>query len=174
MRKTNTVTIDTEGRDKGKTFFIREMAAVPAEKWAMRALSAMGRAGVPIPADLENSGMAGIAAAGVRSLVTMDFADAEELLDEMMRCVQFMPDPSKPDIVRPLVDAGPDGEGADIEEVATRLRLRSEVIALHLGFSIADALSKLGALAKLKLGNISNMSTSRDQSEPSSPPSSPA
>lgn len=167
MRKTDIVTISGENRDSGKTFLLTEMPASQAERWATRAMLSMGRAGIEMPADLENTGMAGIATVGIRALVTMDFTDAEALLDEMMDCIQIVPDPAKPQVTRALVES-------DIEEVQTRLRLRGGVIALHLGFSIADALSKLGALAKMKLGPSQNTETSPEPSAPLSQPDSPA
>lgn len=43
-RKTKLVTIAAEGRDKGKCFLIREMPAMQSEKWAIRAILALGRA----------------------------------------------------------------------------------------------------------------------------------
>ena len=144
MRKTKTVTIAREGRDKGKTFLITEMGAVPAEKWAARALLALGRAGVEIPDDAAGIGAAAIIAAGLGAFRQMNFEDAEPLLDEMMACVQIVPDPTKRDamtqapIARPMMDG-------DVEEVATLAQLRAEVIEVHTGFSVTDALSKLGA-----------------------------
>ena len=133
-RKTGTITIDQEGRDHGKSFFLTEMPATQAEKWATRALLAMARAGADIPDNVSDMGMAALA--DPRALLTaignLAFADAEPLLDEMFSCVAFNPSGS---IVRPLIEN-------DIEEVKTRLLLRSEVIALHTGFSIVGSLSK--------------------------------
>jgi len=44
-RKTATVTISAEGRDKGKTFFLTEMSAERSEEWGERALLALVRGG---------------------------------------------------------------------------------------------------------------------------------
>jgi hypothetical protein len=170
MRKTTTVTIATEGRDKGKVFLLTEMPASQAENWGMRALAAIGRAGIEIPDEMEGSGMAGVAAigrAGFRLQGSLAPEDIEPLMAEMMGCVQIVPDPKQPTVTRGLVED-------DIEEVATRLHLRSEVMSLHLGFSIADALSKLGALAKSRIGITPSTPTSAEPSVPLSPPASPA
>jgi hypothetical protein len=140
-RKTKDVTITLDNRDAGKTFRITEMPAVQAEKWAARALLAMSRSGVEIPEDALSAGAATLLAAGLRSFTSMAFDDAEQLLDEMFQCVQFVPDTSKPLVVRPLIDD-------DIDEVATRLLLRGEVIEIHTGFSVTATLSSLGAAAK--------------------------
>ena len=126
-RKTLIVVIDAAGRDLGKAFLIREMPASQAEKWAAKAFLGMARSGVEIPADIAEAGLAGIASIGIKALGGMRYEDAEPLLDEMFQCVSFLPDPVKPAIVRGLVED-------DIEEVATRLRLRKEIFNLHVDF----------------------------------------
>lgn len=118
-------------RDDGKVFFLTEMPAVQAEKWAIRAFLALAKAGVDIPENIENLGFAGMAMVGLASLGGVDFAEAEPLLDELLACVEFVPDPVKtPDFRRrDFLTAG------DIEEVATFLLLRREVFELHSNFS---------------------------------------
>lgn len=139
-RKEKTVTITADGRDRGKVFHIREMPAARAERWAARALLLAARSGANV--ENVNAGMAGIAVMGITTLMHgVNFPDVEPLLDEMMQCISVKPDPNHPDLTRPLIDRGADED--DIEEVATRVELRSEVLALHLGFPLADALSKL-------------------------------
>jgi len=131
-RKEMTFVVEAEGRDKGKHFFIREMSASQAEEWAMRALMALAKAGVEMPDEMANAGLAGIASAGFQALGRMQFSDAKPLLDEMMACVQIVPDPAKPMVRRALIED-------DIEEILTRLRLRKEVFELLTGFSLAAA-----------------------------------
>jgi hypothetical protein len=126
-RKTLTVTIDADGRDQDKAFLIKEMPAAQAEKWAARAFLALAKSGVQIPENLASAGLAGIAALGIKALGGMAFEDAEPLLDEMFQCISIIPDPSRPGVVRALIED-------DIEEVATRLRLRKEVFSLHTSF----------------------------------------
>ena len=132
MRKTLDITIDADGgRDAGKTFRITEMAASKAEKWAMRALLALAHSGAELPAGAAQGGMRVLALFGVQALMNLAFEDAEPLLDEMMGCVQIV----EPKLVRALMED-------DIEEVQTRMLLRRQIIELHVGFSLADALSK--------------------------------
>jgi hypothetical protein len=126
-RKEIDIVITEEGRDKDKAFHIREMPAYQTERWAIRAILALGRAGVEVPEDIRASGMAGIAYMGMQALMKLQYGDAEPLLDEMMACVTIKPDPARPEITRQL---WPD----DIEEVATLLKLRSEVFKLHTDF----------------------------------------
>lgn len=153
MRKVIDITINDEGRDFGRVYRITEMGARQAEKWATRALLAMGRSGAEIPDDLRGSGMAGIAAFGIKSLMTVDFADAEPLMDELLWCVTFRPDPKNPGFARELLED-------DIEEVATLLKLRSEVLSLHVSFS--QLVTKLKAYLTAVVASCLTTSTSRD------------
>lgn len=129
-RKTQQFRVADTGRDQGKVFVLTEMPASQAEKWAMRAFLSMAQAGTDIPDEVAALGFAGIVRLGVNALAKIPFAQAEPLMDEMMGCVQIMPSPSNPGIVRPLVED-------DIEEIATRLKIRAAVLSLHSGFSIA-------------------------------------
>ena len=161
MRKTKTITLPVSaGRDTGKTFVLTEMSADKAERWSFRAMFAMSSNGVDIPPEVMGMGMGALFAIGVRSILTMQFEDALPLLDEMMECVQVLPDPKRPDITRPL-------DSDDIEEVSTRLMLRSEVFELHTGFSIAAFLLELGTKAAARTSNTSNTPISPELSEPS-------
>lgn len=126
-RKETFITIDTNGRDQGKVFYIKEMAASQAEWWAMRALMAMGRGGVEIPDNLRSMGMAAMAVEGLKAVSKIPPEEARPLLDELMMCVQAVPNPADKSVVRPLIES-------DIEEVATRLNLRAEVFKLHVDF----------------------------------------
>lgn len=132
--KTKYVTLPpTAGRDAGKQFLLTEMSAIKAEKWATRALLAMGR---EIPDEIRTAGMAAMAVLGLRTMLSMKWEDAEPLLDEMLTCIQIIPDPKKnPTFLRKL-------EEVDIEEVKTLLDLRLEVFALHTDFSSAADLLK--------------------------------
>jgi hypothetical protein len=116
-----------EGRDKGKTFRITELSAEAAEEWGARAVFAMMNAGVEIPDGIAQQGLAGLASIGITALTKVPFQDAKPLFDKMFECVQFVPDAARPNVVRPLF-------ADDIEEVSTRLKLRKEIVLLHLSF----------------------------------------
>jgi hypothetical protein len=142
-RRTRDVVIGAEGgRDAGKHYIITEMAASRAERWAMRALAAMMRADVEIPDNLAGAGMAGLAAVSLKALSAIPQDEVDLLMAEMMSCVSYVPDPSKPMVTRtpPWDD--------DIEEVRTRLELRRQVIELHTGFSLAADPSTSGSTAE--------------------------
>ena len=164
MLKTKVLTIpkpsasERENRDAGKAFLITEMPAMRAEKWAARALMAVAASGLDIPGDVLRMGAPALVAVGFRSLLATSFAEAEPLLDEMMGCVEFIPDRSKPNVTRSLdVD--------DIEEVTTLLTLRSEIVEIHVGFSPAAFLSTLGRAAKKPAATSETTPTSPAASE---------
>lgn len=175
-RKFKTVTITADGRDKGKSFLIVEKSAYDAEKWATRALLALSRAGATIDDDVAGAGALGILTAGIDAFRALPFEDAEPLLDEMMGCIHFVPDPSRIDPLsgrpptRPLMRPDDFNDG-DVEEVATLLQLREEVLSLHLGFSLAAVLSSMAA--KLR-SNLPDTSMSRAPAEPASAAVAPA
>lgn len=121
-----------DGRDKGKKFKLTEMGAAQAERWAMRAIMALMKSGADIPSDVEKLGMSAMVELGLKAVAGLDWDIAEPLLEEMMSCVQFIPDPAKPQVIRNLFDQ-------DIEEIQTRLKLRLEVFKIHTDFLRAAA-----------------------------------
>ena len=130
-RKTSGYTA-TDGRDQGKRFLITEMGASQGEAWAARALLALMANNAEIPENFEELGMAGLAELGLRALSSLRWEVLSPLLEEMMACVQIIPDPKKAQVVRPLIED-------DIEEISTRLSLRKEWWSLHMGFLFAVA-----------------------------------
>jgi len=140
MRKTLTYTVTAEGRDKGKVFLITEMPAAQGEEWATRALFTAMNCGVEIPDELLSAGLAGLAALGMKSLAKVPYEMVKPLFDEMMGCVQIVPDRANPQFVRPLIED-------DIEEIATRLMLRKATLTLHLDFFLAAAPSTQAPVA---------------------------
>jgi len=140
MRKVETVTVPEWGdRDRGKMFRITEMPSARAEKWGIRAIMLLNGSGERIPEGIAGRGMEAIAIVGINVFLqgTIKQEHLDPLLDEMMTCVEVIRDKSHPEVATALVSDD------DIEEVKTRLWLRSEVLRLHVGFSPADALSAL-------------------------------
>jgi hypothetical protein len=126
------------GRDQGKALLLTEMPAAKAEKWAMRMFLALKGSESQIPLEVKSLGMVGVAIIGMNIILrsTVKFEDLEPLLDEMIDCIQAIPDHSNVTTARKLLPG-------EIEEVSTLAWLRSEILELHTGFSVADALSKL-------------------------------
>jgi hypothetical protein len=146
MRKTSTYTVDSEGRDKGKSFLLTEMAATKAEDWAIRVMLALGAANVDIPDGALQLGMAALAEIGLKKLFAIDAVSIRPLLAELMECVEFVPNLQKPQVKvgYPLFES-------QVEEVKTLLMLKWEVLKLHISFLQAASLSEslgttLGAL----------------------------
>lgn len=130
MRKTLVLTIDDEGRDYGKRFLITEMPAQQAEKWAMRAILALMRGGMELPDGYEFNGMAALIGIALREVLpNLAWQDAEPLLDEMLACVEVMPDPTNSNIRRAIM--------GDVEEVKTLYKLRMAVWDIHTDFLLA-------------------------------------
>ena len=128
----------TNGRDSGKEFLITEMSARKAHSWATRALFAVMNAGLEVPEEYSDAGFAGLAAVVssgdkellgmfIKTLGKVDEKLAEPLFDELLECVQILPDASNHNIRRKLMDE-------DIEEFATIFTLQKEALVLHMGF----------------------------------------
>lgn len=135
------------GRDKGKQFLITEMSATQAENWAIKAILAVGNAGIEIPENLAAQGMAGLLAVGYMNLLKIPFEAAKPLLDEMMGCVQIIPSQN---VKRSLIED-------DIEEVSTRLALRKAIWNLHMDFFLGEkeSTSEFGAQANQQNASLS-------------------
>lgn len=139
MRHSIDITIEEEGRDKGKTFRITEMPAWRGEEWGIRVLLALTKAGADVPDP--KMGLAGVKIAGLQAMSGLAFQDLKPLLDEMMECVVRVPNSKDSAITRALVDD-------DTEEVTTRIRLRAEVFNLHTAFLKAGLLSTQSSAPK--------------------------
>jgi hypothetical protein len=149
MRRTATIVISTDGRDKGKTFILTELPAMRAESWAMRAFLALAKSGIEIPDEYVNSGIAGlfslfegspVGKSGVAAIAGMSgfiqqvvgrlpYDDIRPLLDEMMAAVMFVPDVSRPEVTLSWSQAV-----GQVEEISTILQLRRDILKLHAGF----------------------------------------
>lgn len=126
----------TVGRDNGKKFKLTEMPAERAFDWGTKALLAMAKSGVSIPENIVEQGMAGVAMVAFKTVGGLEFMSIHELRRDLMACVQIYT-PGSPTHARP-----PTGQD-DIEEPQTIFQLCQEVIELHLGFSVAEGLSRL-------------------------------
>lgn len=129
------ITIDS-GRDKGKTFVVREMSATKLEKWAARALLALFNGNVPadIARQARGSNAAALAQSALSGLGGVKWELVEPLYDELLSCVSRVPDPGAPDVRVPLSPANAD---AHVQDVGTLLRLR--VAALEVCFDFFGA-----------------------------------
>lgn len=149
-RHTKIVTIRAKGRDAGKSFVLTEMDADKGERWAFRTLLALSRGGIEVPQGMFDQGWIGLAGlmpyvlvVGLQSMHGAQWAELQPLLDEMMECVKYKP-PGVPNDER-LYQELFEGASSQIEEISTRMHLRKEVLELHMGFSVAGALSNSGS-----------------------------
>lgn len=132
MRKSTIITIEKEGRDKGKKFRITEMPVIKAEKWATRAFMALANIGLDLP---ENGvGISGLATAfskyGLQSLAKIPYDKVSPLYDELLDCCEYLGDGTS-NVSRQM-----DNKTAEevVEEVSTLFTLRFEAIKIHLDF----------------------------------------
>jgi hypothetical protein len=137
----------SHGRDGAakKLYQITEWPAARAEEWGIRALMAYNRGGGRMPVEQAfDRGMEGIVYLGIDTFLRgqMRAEEVQPILNELLECVKIVRDPAArgPDNKPIATDIVAD---SDIQEVATRMWLRSEVLFLHTGFSMADALSDL-------------------------------
>jgi len=130
---------ENAGRDAGKHFRITEKSAVAAEKWARRMLLLLQNNGHTMPPNVTGLGMVGVAIIGINIWLrgNINPEQLEPLMDEMMTCVEVIRDPKHPEICSALIPE------TDIQEVHTLLWLRSEIVRVHTGFSIAAAFLNL-------------------------------
>lgn len=128
----------TRDRDFNKIFRITEWPAAKAEDWAVRVMFAANSGAGELPLNLAGIGMEGIAIIGINTFLRGNINPDTmiPLLNDLLECVRYVRDPSKPDIDSKILDN-------DIEEIATRMWLRGEVLTLHLNFSVSAALSAL-------------------------------
>ncbi len=130
-RRIGWIAIDADpvkNRDAGKVFKATEMDPFRSEKWAIRCFLALARGGIEIPEDIAKSGLQGIANYGMKIFGSMKPEDAEPLLDEMMTCVEAVPDPKNRGLTTELFPGS-------VEEMSTIWKLRKAVFGLHVDFS---------------------------------------
>jgi hypothetical protein len=125
-RRTVNVTIEEEGRDKGKTFVLTEMPATVGEKWAMQLMHLMLEAGAPIGEEEIAGGMAALAS--IPGGIRMARALQDPSLDGWWDCVRYQHAANHP------LQAINQGAACQIEEIATITHLRMEVVKLHTDF----------------------------------------
>ena len=144
-RKTERVTIEAEGRDKGKTFILTEMDSWSAVRWCAKAMLALTQSGVDTQAvglsKAAEGGPEKIAALGVTLFAFIPPAVALPLLDEARACVSYRL-PLKDDSATSSQEIA-DGPRCQVEEPATWKILLQRLFLLHLGFSEAGDAPKL-------------------------------
>lgn len=137
MRRTKTLTIpgtrtdELYKRDNGKSFVITEMPADEAERFGITAVMALLNNGAQIDDAALGAGMAGLALAGLDALNSLKAETLAPLLVDMFACIKYVPDIAGLD-PQPIMA----GEGSQIEEWSTRLKLRAVWFELHTGFSL--------------------------------------
>jgi len=123
-RRTQTITIEESGRDHGKVFVLTEMPATAADEWVTQATYLIARATEELKGAEEGSPL--VALARLRAL-------KDPSLRAWWDCVAYCHRPNHPP--QKIVQ----GDGCQIEEIATINRLLMAVYELHTGFFSPDA-----------------------------------
>lgn len=132
-RRTENLVIEDEGRDKGKTFVLKEMDAYAGQRWATRVMFALAKSGIGLPDDATKGGMAGLAGYGLQALMGADYESVEPLLNEMLQQAKYQHAPGHPS---QSIQPGPN---CCVEEIKTFLTLQMALFKLHTGFSLPGA-----------------------------------
>lgn len=167
-RRSATVIIQRDGRDKGDSYVLTEMSAVAATEWCIRAMQVMLRAGVDVPPNLFSTGVSGLVTMGIGAILAGigkgPWHEVKPLLDELMSCVTS------------LQKAGAAGSitqsaliKSQIEEPATILQIYEEVVSLHLGFSLRERLLYYRKLIPTILTEIGQNTETLTELSPQSP-----
>lgn len=157
MRKIREVTIakpaEGENRDAGKTFVVKEVDAIQAEEWGLRALMAVGTSGIQIPQELLALGILAIPLVGYQAFMGSKEEAVLPLWREMLpACVSIR---HSEQVVQPF-------DRTQVEEVSTLLELRKVILELHTGFTIAELASKFASMSSAFLQQRS-LTTQGDQ-----------
>ncbi|SPL70864.1 phage tail assembly chaperone [Acinetobacter stercoris] len=128
-RKVKDIEIQS-GRDQGKKFRITEMPVLQADRWAMRAIFALTKAGVNIQGVDPKAGMLEMAKVASSALSGLDTEEGIGLLDELLECVKIIPGGGEP--------REPEWDD-DLEDFKSLFILRKEALMLHLDFLAAGS-----------------------------------
>lgn len=139
--------IEGENRDAGKTFIVREVDAVQAEEWGVRALMAVGTSGIQIPQELLSLGVLAIPLIGYQVFLGAKEEAVLPLWREMLSACIFVKHSET------NVQAF---KRSDVEEVSTLLELRKIILELHTGFTIAELASKFASMSSAFLNQHSS------------------
>lgn len=148
------------GEDTGKQFELSRMSSLKAHNWAVRALLALSRAGVPMPDEkqLINMGMAAMYIFGFQSLGKVEMSEADALLAQLRGCAKIIPDPvGKPEMKRNIMEG-------DVDEWMTYFLLEKEVFEFHTGFFARAARFNSEAAARAQSQSSNSIPTSPQSS----------
>ena len=145
MRKTKEIVINDRGTNK--SFKITEMSASKFEWWLIRVGRVLLGTGIGNQVDVDSAEDVQKLIAdtllkdGLKSLGSVNLAEAKELYDDLLRCCELKSD----NFYMPLDTDTIDGQ---IESVKTLFTLRKEALMLHLDFLESAAQSQSATAAK--------------------------
>lgn len=145
----------SEGADVGKCFVITRMDAFTADRWAMRLIRGLARAGVEVPDSALTGGIAGLAGVGMALFGHLDDKSCDEALSGLIGCVKIKRGPTPHAVMpQPLLPA-------DIDDPQTLTSLRTEAFRLHVDF-LKAASSQISPLVAALMEDGEKSGTSPD------------
>lgn len=124
MLKNKTIKIN-KGRDSGKTFIVKEMPIIQADRLAMKIIHAVAGAGFDVNAINPSLGALALTQITLDVIGRIPEHQFIEISGELLSCVSIVPQGG---------DARPLDIDTDIKDVMTLMRLRKEAIAIHVDF----------------------------------------
>lgn len=117
-------------RDNGKTFVLTEMDAYAGQRWATKALQAMGAGGLYVDPERLNGGWAALATYAATALLRANTDQLQGLMDELLTCAKYQHDPAQ------KAQAIVPGIKCPVEEIKTFYLLYRALFELHTGFTL--------------------------------------
>lgn len=119
-----------KGRDEGKVFRITEMSAMDGFKFSFKVFHGMARGGVQVPDNAQQLGIVALLNIGLSGIACIPHDECLSLIEDLMGCIQIIPDSGNLDVARRLVLS-------DFEESGTIRKLLMEAFKLHADFIFA-------------------------------------
>jgi hypothetical protein len=120
---------DEKSRDFGKSFELTEMSAYQCERWCLKAIRGIIKAGFNVPDEFQDFPAQALIAMGISSFLAIDEFTQSELMIQMLDTVKIKSSKDSTFSPRPLLS-----NGDDIDEVSTLVNLRKEFFKLNLNF----------------------------------------
>ena len=125
-RKTATIVIDADNRDKGQTYIVTEMNAVDGAKLSFQLFQLLASAGVDIDIQaIQEKGVSEVLGILMRVISQVPPEEFDMYRETLMKCVQWQ-NPQNATIKRALVPS-------DVEEISTIYRLMMKALEVTVG-----------------------------------------
>jgi len=122
---------EQSSRDFGKKYELTEMSAFQCERWCLKAIRGIVKAGFNIPDEFNDFPAQALVAMGVTAFLAIDELTQSELMSEILLTVKITSTKDSAFQPRKLLLSD---SSEDISEVSTLIELRKEFFKLNLNF----------------------------------------